>query len=114
MATWSFTKGLHDLGNGCYAWLQPDGSWGYSNAGLIVDRNETLLVDTLFDLKLTREMLDGMRKSVPQAEKIGTVFNTHGNGDHTFGNHSLRERASSRRTERLQTWSIGHLSNSIR
>jgi glyoxylase-like metal-dependent hydrolase (beta-lactamase superfamily II) len=91
MATWSFTRGLHDLGNGCYAWLQPDGSWGYSNAGLIVDCNESLLVDTLFDLKLTREMLDSMRKSVPQAAKIGTVFNTHGNGDHTFGNQLVKD-----------------------
>ena len=23
-----YTRGLHDLGNGGYAWLQPDGSWG--------------------------------------------------------------------------------------
>jgi glyoxylase-like metal-dependent hydrolase (beta-lactamase superfamily II) len=90
MAGWPFTKGLHDLGNGCYAWLQPDGSWGYSNAGLIVDGKEALLVDTLFDLKLTREMLAGMRKAVPQAAQIGTLFNTHGNGDHTFGNQLVR------------------------
>jgi len=86
MARWPFSKGLHDFGNGCYAWLQPDGSWGLSNAGLIADGRETLLVDTLFDLRLTREMLEGMRKRVPQAENIGTLFNTHGNGDHTFGN----------------------------
>jgi glyoxylase-like metal-dependent hydrolase (beta-lactamase superfamily II) len=91
MAKWAFTKGLHDLGSGCYAWLQPDGTWGYSNAGLIVEGKESLLVDTLFDLKLTREMLDSMRKSVPQAAKIGTVFNTHGNGDHTFGNQLVKD-----------------------
>jgi cyclase len=72
VAKWQFTKGLHDLGNGCYA------------------GKETLLVDTLFDLKLTREMLDGMRKAVPQADKIGTLFNTHGNGDHTFGNQLVK------------------------
>ena len=23
----TFRKGLEDLGNGLYAWLQPDGSW---------------------------------------------------------------------------------------
>ena len=57
MAKWQYTKGLHDLGNGCFAYLQPDGSWGWSNAGLITDHDQTLLVDTLFDLKLTREML---------------------------------------------------------
>jgi hypothetical protein len=25
MAKWQCRKGLHDLGNGCYAYLQPDG-----------------------------------------------------------------------------------------
>ena len=37
MPKWQYTKGLHDLGTGCFAYLQPDGSWGWSNAGLIVD-----------------------------------------------------------------------------
>jgi cyclase len=86
MKKWQFTKDLHDLGNGCYAYLQPDGTWGYSNSGLIVDGGETLLVDTLMDLKLTREMLDRMRAAVPAAVKIGTLVNTHANPDHTNGN----------------------------
>ena len=55
MKNWKYTKGLHDLGNGHYAYLVPDGSWGWSNAGLIEDGGQTLLVDTLFDLKMTRE-----------------------------------------------------------
>ena len=86
MEKWPYAKGLHDLGNGCYAYLQPDGTWGYSNAGLIVDGGETLLVDTLMDLKLTREMLDRMRATVPAAALIGTLVNTHSNPDHTNGN----------------------------
>jgi len=86
MRKWQYTKGLHDLGNSCYAYLQPDGTWGYSNAGLIVDCGETLLVDTLMDLKLTREMLDLMRAAAPAAERIGTLVNTHSNPDHTNGN----------------------------
>ena len=53
-----FTHGLHDLGSGGDAWIQPDGGWGWSNAGLIVDGEESLLVDTLFDLKLTQEQLN--------------------------------------------------------
>src|SRR4029079_3577120 len=64
VSKWQYTKGLHDLGRGCYSYLQPDGSWGWSNAGLIVDGEANLLVDTLFDLKLTREMLDTMRDAV--------------------------------------------------
>jgi len=84
---WSFTRGLHDLGNGCYAYLQPDGSWGFSNAGLVVDSGESLLVDTLFDLRLTREMLASMRAAEPAAtEHIDTLVNTHSNGDHCNGN----------------------------
>ena len=86
MAKWQYTRGLHDLGNGLWAYLLPDGSWGWSNAGLIVDGDRTLLVDTLFDLKLTAEMLESMRRSIPAAARIGTLVNTHHNGDHTFGN----------------------------
>ena len=90
MARWRFTKGLHDIGKGCHAYLQPDGGWGWSNAGLIVDGEENLLVDTLFDLRLTREMLDAMRDAVPAARSIRTLVNTHSNGDHTFGNQLVR------------------------
>jgi glyoxylase-like metal-dependent hydrolase (beta-lactamase superfamily II) len=86
MSKWQYTKGLHDLGTGCFAYLQPDGSWGWSNAGLIVDGDQTLLVDTLFDLKLTGDMLGQMRAAVPAAQSIGRLVNTHSNGDHTFGN----------------------------
>ena len=86
MPDWRYTKGLHDLGRGCLAWLQPDGGWGWSNAGLIHDSGESLLVDTLFDLRLTAEMLAAMRAAVPAAARIGTLVNTHANGDHCYGN----------------------------
>ncbi len=87
LSRFQYTKGLHDLGNGGYAWLQPDGGWGWSNAGLIVDGGEALIVDTLFDVPLTREMLAAMRKAEPKAtERIKTVVNTHHNGDHCNGN----------------------------
>ena len=86
-ARWEYTKGLKDIGNGLYAWLQPDGGWGWSNAGLIRDGEASLLVDTLFDMRLTREMLDAMAGATGiGAEKIGTIVNTHANGDHCHGN----------------------------
>lgn len=91
MGRWPYEKGLHDLGNGCFAWLVPDGSWGYSNSGLIVDGDDSLLVDTLFDLRSTREMLAAMRTKVPQASHIDTLVNTHANGDHTFGNQLVAD-----------------------
>ncbi len=83
---WKFSKGLQEIGNGCFAYLQPDGSWGWSNAGLLTDGDASLLVDTLFDLELTASMLDEMRASVPAAAAIGTLVNTHANGDHCYGN----------------------------
>jgi cyclase len=82
----SFSKGLHEVGDGLYAYLQPDGSWGWSNAGLIVDGESTLLVDTLYDLALTEQMLHAMRRAVPAAASIDTLVNTHANGDHCYGN----------------------------
>ena len=85
MTNWTYTKGLHDLGNGCWAWLLPDGGWGWSNAGLIIDGDQSRLVDTLFDLPLTAEMLSAMRDAAPAAKEIDTLVNTHANGDHTFG-----------------------------
>lgn len=91
MAAWQFTKGLHDIGNGLWAYLQPDGSWGWSNAGLITDGDQCLLVDTLFDLKLTGEMLDAMRAAAPVARRIPRVVNTHNNGDHVFGNQLVAD-----------------------
>lgn len=79
--------GLHPLANGAYAWLAPQGSWGWSNAGLIVDGEESLLIDTLYDLDLTGEMLGKMRRAEPvAANNIGTLVNTHANGDHCHGN----------------------------
>jgi cyclase len=86
MANWQYTRGLHDLGNGCYAWLQPDGTWGWSNAGLIASRGQTLLVDTLMGLRLTQDMLDEMKRAVPAAARIGKLVNTHANPDHVLGN----------------------------
>jgi len=86
----AYRKGLTDLGNGTFAYLQPDGSWGWSNAGLITDGDQSLLVDTLFDLKLTRDMLASMRDAAPKAAaQIGTLVNTHHNGDHCYGNECV-------------------------
>jgi glyoxylase-like metal-dependent hydrolase (beta-lactamase superfamily II) len=76
---------LREVADGVYAYLQ-QGSWGFSNAGLVAGGHESLLVDTLYDLRLTERMLDTMRKQVPAASRIATVVNTHANGDHCWGN----------------------------
>ena len=80
-----YAEGLYDLNNGLYAWMVPNGSWGESNAGLIVGDGESLLVDTLWDLKYTRAMLEAMR-SLTDAAPIRSLINTHADGDHFWGN----------------------------
>ena len=84
-----YERGLKYLGSNVYAYLQPDGSWGWSNAGLIADRGETLLVDTLYDVPKTREMLAAMAEAVPGAANIQRIVNTHANGDHCYGNQAV-------------------------
>ena len=80
-----YTTGLHEVADGVFAWLQPDGGWGWSNAGLLATDGGSLLVDTLFDLELTRTMLDAMAP-ITDTRPIGTLVNTHANGDHCYGN----------------------------
>lgn len=91
MANWAFTQGVHEIGNGLYGYVQPDGTWGWSNAGLVVSEGEALLVDTLMSVPLTREMLDQFRAKVPEAAQIGRLVNTHANPDHFFGNGLLAD-----------------------
>lgn len=88
MANVAYTRGLHELGDGLYVYLQPDGGWGWSNAGLITAGGTSLLVDTLFDLTLTKAMLEAM-DPITEKHPIGQAFNTHGNGDHWYGNELL-------------------------
>ncbi len=84
----AYSKGLHEVADGVWAYLQPDGGWGWSNAGLIAGEDGSLLVDTLFDLRLTADMLEEMR-AVTIAAPITSVVNTHANGDHCYGNALL-------------------------
>lgn len=81
----TYASGLHELGDSCFAYLQPTGSWGWSNAGLVVGDGASLLVDTLFDLRLTEAMLQSMSRLTAVAP-IATLLNTHANGDHCYGN----------------------------
>ena len=90
MSTLDYTDGLHQVADGVWAWLQPDGGWGLSNAGLVDGGGHSLLVDTQFDLPRTRRMLAAMAP-VTHRSPIRDAVNTHGNGDHCFGNGLLEE-----------------------
>ncbi len=82
-----FERGFQRVGEGTWVWLQPNGGLGESNAGLIASGEHVLLVDTLWDLALTRRMLTEARALVDAAPE--TVFNTHSDGDHVWGNQLL-------------------------
>ncbi|HEX6753883.1 MAG TPA: MBL fold metallo-hydrolase [Solirubrobacterales bacterium] len=82
-----FARGFQRVGEGTWAWLQPNGGLGESNAGLIASGEHVLLVDTLWDLALTRRMLNEARALVDAAPE--TLFNTHSDGDHVWGNQLL-------------------------
>jgi cyclase len=74
---------LRRLGEGIYACEQEDRGLGWSNSGLVA-RGGGLIVDTLYDLRLTRSMLDLYASVRP--DPVGTLVNTHHNGDHCWGN----------------------------
>ena len=86
-----FTAGAREVAADCHAYLQPDGGWGWSNAGLIVGDGRSLLVDTLFDLQLTATMLDELAPWT-RAAPVRSLVNTHANGDHCYGNREVSSR----------------------
>lgn len=89
-----FREGVHDLGNGNFAYLQDpnQGSgWGWSNGGLITDHESSLMVDTMRDERLTIRMLDQYRDATGlSARDISTLVNTHRDADHTYGNRLMQ------------------------
>jgi len=86
----AYRAGLYDLGENVFAWMVPNGSWGEANAGLVVGDGESLLIDTLWDVKYTRMMLEAMIP-LTRNSPIQTVFNTHADGDHFFGNQLVAD-----------------------
>ncbi|MET8539552.1 MBL fold metallo-hydrolase [Kitasatospora sp. NPDC004799] len=83
-----YTLGLHEIAPDTHAYLQPNGSWGLSNAGLIVSGGEALLVDTLFTVPQTRDLLTAITTTLPHVT-VGTLVNSHSDGDHWWGNQLL-------------------------
>jgi cyclase len=75
---------VEDLGRGVYAYVQPDGSWGVNNAGILTSPDGAILVDTCFTVARTKRLLAAVSKL--SSRDVRTLFNTHHHGDHTWGN----------------------------
>ena len=80
-----FEGGLQQVAERTWAWIQPNGGLGESNAGLVVGDDGSILVDTLWDERLTARMLAAMEPELERAP-IEKLVNTHGDGDHWYGN----------------------------
>lgn len=72
------------LATGVHAFVQMDGSWGLSNAGLIVGDNGVLLIDTWFTER-RNEMLRAMVEATTSRPPT-LLVNSHHHGDHVYGN----------------------------
>lgn len=83
-ASRAYTGGLVEVAAGAYAWLHPNGDWGESNAGLIVGDRSSALIDTTWDLPLTRQLLADTADATAEAP-IKHLLLTHADGDHAFG-----------------------------
>jgi glyoxylase-like metal-dependent hydrolase (beta-lactamase superfamily II) len=95
---------LREVADRIFVYLQPDGAWGLSNAGLVIGETERLLVDTFFDLPRTRDLLTQLRRVTAIDDDPTVVVNTHTNGDHCYGNALLSDRriiSSERATREL-------------
>jgi len=79
---------LHEVVDGVYAWVQPDGTWWVNNAGAISGAEGTVIIDTCATELRTRRFLAAVRAATADAP-IRIAANTHEHGDHTYGNSVL-------------------------
>ena len=75
---------LVEVGDGVFAYIQPDGSWYINNTGFVVGRSSVISIDACSTERRTRAYLDAIA-SVSQAP-VTMLVNTHHHGDHTYGN----------------------------
>jgi glyoxylase-like metal-dependent hydrolase (beta-lactamase superfamily II) len=86
-----YARGLHEIADGCWAWVQPDGQ-SDNNAGIVVGRGASVVVDTTYELRGTRDMLEAA-SSILVDNPVRYAVNTHEDQDHTWGNQLLPEDA---------------------
>ncbi len=74
-----------EVGDGVYAYVQPDGGWWVNNTGFVVGGAGVVAIDSCGTERRTRALLAAIG-SVSDAP-VTTLVNTHHHGDHTYGNH---------------------------
>jgi len=72
---------LDKLADGVFAYVQPEGGWCVSNAGIVTGGGTTILVDTAATESRARKLKDAIGPA-----RVNILVNTHHHGDHVFGN----------------------------
>jgi len=75
---------MRQLADGVFAYVQPDGGWCVSNAGVVLGEDTTVLVDTAATERRARLLRQEIAKISPRPPNV--LVNTHFHGDHVFGN----------------------------
>jgi cyclase len=75
---------LHEVGDGVFAYIQPDGSWFINNTGFVVDSSSVISIDACSTERRTRAFREQISAITPSP--VTTLVNTHNHGDHTYGN----------------------------
>lgn len=75
---------LQDLGDGIFAYLHHDGSWGLNNSGFVASGGDVAAIDSTLTEQRTRTLVETIKSVTGAAPR--TLINTHHHSDHTFGN----------------------------
>ena len=76
---------LHEVSDGVFAYIQPDGTWWINNMGVLVGQKHTIAIDSTSTEARTRRFKEAI--SSLTGNPVHTLINTHHHGDHTNGNY---------------------------
>jgi cyclase len=79
---------LTEIAAGVFAYVQPDGSWMINNAGAVVGRSASVMIDTTATEPRNRLWHQALAIA-SGGRPVRTLVNTHHHGDHTYGNWLL-------------------------
>lgn len=84
------TNTLHEIADGVFAWLQPGGESGVSNAGLVLDGDGATVIDTL----MVRSQWEPFAHAVHRlGVPVRRVVLTHAHIDHVGGTKAFNQSA---------------------
>jgi cyclase len=75
---------LQEVGDGVFAYIQPDGTWWINNTGFLTGPQGVISIDACSTGPRTRAYQRAIASVTPAP--VRAVVNTHHHGDHTFGN----------------------------